>query len=61
MKRETKAQAPRPGGDPFARRRTRLEEAEESELGEQIRARDEELDVEDEAGDTGYSATSEEP
>ena len=38
------------GGERFARQRTRLEEAEESDVGREIRAREEDTELED-AGD----------
>lgn len=51
MKRDAQAQAPRVAGEPFARRRSRLEEAEESELGREIRAREEEPEADEEAAE----------
>jgi hypothetical protein len=57
MKRDIQSQA-KAAGDRFARHRTRMEEAEESELGAEIRAREEEPDSEDEAADPGLGEPS---
>ena len=60
MRRDSHGEAPA-SQNRFARHRTRLEEAEESELGREIRAREEEGDSAEDAGERELAEPSAEP